>query len=84
MAFFAVMYYTALRPEEAVNLRKPDITLPPLTQNPQTKEMEEPADAWGEPNHAGAGGPKIGGTRRRMGRAPHTPRCSVRRPRLDR
>ncbi|MFS2294079.1 MAG: tyrosine-type recombinase/integrase [Actinomadura sp.] len=48
MPFFAVMYYAALRPEEAVNLRRPDITLPPLTQNPQTKEMEEPADAWGE------------------------------------
>lgn len=31
------MYYAALRPEEAVNLRRQDITLSPLVKN------EEPA-----------------------------------------
>jgi integrase len=47
-AFFAVIYYTALRPEEAVNLRKDNITLPPLTPNDATGEWEEPSDDWGE------------------------------------
>ncbi|SPT59243.1 tyrosine-type recombinase/integrase [Actinomadura madurae] len=48
VAFFAVMYYAALRPEEAVNLRRQDITLPPLVKNEATGEFEEPANAWGE------------------------------------
>ncbi|WP_433467021.1 tyrosine-type recombinase/integrase [Spirillospora sp. CA-128828] len=48
VAFFAVMYYAALRPEEAVNLRRPDITLPPLVKNEETGELVEPADGWGE------------------------------------
>jgi integrase len=43
-AFFAVIYYTALRPEEAVNLRKDNVTLPPLVRNNVTGEWEEPAD----------------------------------------
>ncbi|GAB2947444.1 tyrosine-type recombinase/integrase [Nonomuraea fastidiosa] len=38
VAFFALMYYAALRPEEAINLRRDDITLPPPDE----------ADAWGE------------------------------------
>jgi integrase len=29
VAFFGVMYFAALRPEEAANLRKSDLTLPP-------------------------------------------------------
>lgn len=48
VAFFAVIYYTALRPEEAVNLCKDNIILPPLTWNNPTAEWEEPADDWGE------------------------------------
>jgi integrase len=47
-AFFAVIYYAALRPEEAVNLRKENITLPPLVRNDATGQWEEPADDWGE------------------------------------
>ena len=47
-AFFAVIYYAALRPEEAVNLRKDNIVLPPLVRNDATDEWEEPADDWGE------------------------------------
>jgi integrase len=48
VGFFAVIYYTALRPEEAVNLRKDNITLPPLEWNDATGKWEEPADGWGE------------------------------------
>lgn len=47
-AFFALMYYAALRPEEAISLRRDNITLPPLRKNAETGQMEEPADAWGE------------------------------------
>ena len=47
-AFFAVIYYTALRPEEAVNLGKDNITFPSLVRNNVTREWEEPADDWGE------------------------------------
>jgi integrase len=48
VAFFAVIYYAGLRPEEAVNLRRENITLPPLVRNDVTGEWEEPADNWGE------------------------------------
>ena len=48
VAFFAVIYYAALRPEEAVNLRRDNITLPPLVRNDATGQWEEPADNWGE------------------------------------
>jgi integrase len=39
VAFFAVMYYAGLRPEEAINLRADDVVLPPHAQND---------DGWGE------------------------------------
>jgi len=48
VAFFAVIYYAALRPEEAVNIRRDNFTLPSLVRNPATGEWEEPADNWGE------------------------------------
>ncbi|MGV9776590.1 tyrosine-type recombinase/integrase [Streptosporangium sp. NPDC003464] len=48
VAFFAVMYYAALRPEEVVSLRDHNVTLPGLVQNEESGEWEEPADAWGE------------------------------------
>ncbi|MEU4230060.1 tyrosine-type recombinase/integrase [Nonomuraea sp. NPDC026600] len=48
VAFFGLMYYAALRPEEAINLRHDNVTLPPLVKNPETGKLEEPADAWGE------------------------------------
>ncbi|GAB2764087.1 tyrosine-type recombinase/integrase [Salinifilum aidingensis] len=47
-AFFAVMYYTAARPAEAVNLRRGDITLPPLQWDAEAGEWGEPEGAWGE------------------------------------
>lgn len=48
VAFFAVIYYAALRPEEAASLREDNIILPPLVRNEVTGELEEPADGWGE------------------------------------
>ncbi len=48
VAFFAVIYYAALRPEEAVDLRGDNIALPPLVLNTATGQWEEPADNWGE------------------------------------
>lgn len=48
VAFFAVIYYAALRPEEAVNLRKDNITLPPLAWNDTSGKWQKPADNWGE------------------------------------
>lgn len=47
-AFFAVMYYAAARPAEAVNLRCDDIVLPDLVRNPETGQWQEQPDAWGE------------------------------------
>jgi integrase len=48
VAFFAVLYYAGLRPEEAVSLCRDNLTLPPLVQNPKTGNWQEPADNWGE------------------------------------
>src|SRR5271166_2161497 len=48
VAFFGVIYYAALRPEEAVNLRVDNITLSPLAWNDASKMWEEPSDDWGE------------------------------------
>jgi integrase len=47
-AFFAVIYYAALRPEEAVNLCKDNVTLPKLAPNNASGELEEPVDGWGD------------------------------------
>src|ERR1700689_1777507 len=43
VAFFAVMYYAGLRPEEAINLRADDVVLAPLvwTSNPGTKQTRK-------------------------------------------
>ncbi|WP_214111403.1 tyrosine-type recombinase/integrase [Acrocarpospora catenulata] len=51
IAFFAVMYYAALRPEEAVNLRVCNITLPPLDEGDE--------EVWGE-IHIGKAAPFAG------------------------
>lgn len=59
VAFFAVMYYAALRPAEAVNLRRHNITLPPQAWNAETECWEEPADNWGE-LHFGKTAPDAG------------------------
>ncbi|GAA2870469.1 tyrosine-type recombinase/integrase [Streptosporangium fragile] len=53
-AFFAVMYYAGLRPEEAVNLHTYNVALPPLVENRETGQMEEPPDGWGELSFAEA------------------------------
>lgn len=50
VAFFGLMYYAALRPEEAVALRKNHLSLPAMNWNQQC-ERWEPADGndgWGE------------------------------------
>jgi integrase len=48
VALFGAMYYAGLRPAEAVNLRRQDVVLPPLTYNKTTDSWEEPQDDWGE------------------------------------
>ena len=48
VAFFGVIYYAGLRPEEAVSLRRDNISLPPLVHNAETRRWEEPPDNWGE------------------------------------
>jgi integrase len=59
VAFFAIIYYAALRPEEAVNLRRDNVTLPPLVPNAAAGEWEEPADDWGELRFCSAA-PEVG------------------------
>jgi integrase len=53
-----VIYYAALRPEEAVNLRKDNIILPPLAWNDAIKTWEE-HDDWGELRFSSAA-PEVG------------------------
>jgi integrase len=50
VAFFAVMYYAGLRPEEAVNLHQDNVILPPQVWDEARQEWQEPAEAedWGE------------------------------------
>ena len=43
VAFFAVMYYAGLRPEEAINLRSDDIVFPP-----RVPQEAHDNDEWGE------------------------------------
>ena len=43
VAFFAVMYYAGLRPEEAINLRAADVVLPS-----KVRQDAQDDDAWGE------------------------------------
>lgn len=59
VAFFAIIYYAGLRPEEAVNLRQDNMTLPPLVRNAATGEWEEPTDNWGELRFCSAA-PEVG------------------------
>jgi len=69
VAFFAMIYYAALRPEEAVNLHRDNITLPALVRNATTGGWEEPTDNWGKLRFCSAA-PEVGsewtddGTRR--------------------
>ncbi|QXJ22513.1 tyrosine-type recombinase/integrase [Actinomadura graeca] len=59
MAFFAVIYYAALRPEEAVNLRVENVTLPALVWADDTQKWQEPIDDWGE-LHFNTASPEVG------------------------
>lgn len=61
VAFFAILYYSGLRPEEAINLRKDDVILPPMFGNAGPQRWDEPADDddWGE-LHLRAAAPDAG------------------------
>jgi len=48
VAFFGVLYYSGLRPEEAVGLRRQDVVLPDLVWNDAGQAWAEPRDQWGE------------------------------------
>jgi integrase len=50
VAFFGLMYYAGLRPEEAAALAKHHLSLPPMSRNEETQRWEPPEgqDGWGE------------------------------------
>jgi integrase len=48
VAFFGVLYYSGLRPEEAVGLRRQDVALPELEWDDTSEAWTEPGEQWGE------------------------------------
>jgi integrase len=50
VAFFAVMYYAGLRPEEAINLATDNVILPPRVWDEDAQQWQEPPgdQDWGE------------------------------------
>jgi integrase len=48
VAFFGVLYYGGLRPEEAAGLRRRDVLLPELTWDTAGQAWTELGDQWGE------------------------------------
>lgn len=44
VAFFAVMYYAGLRPEEAISLRAEDVVLPSPIHNDELRQSQDPPD----------------------------------------
>jgi integrase len=56
VAFFGVLYYSGLRPEEAVCLRRRDLLLPSIDQHQVTAA---PSEQWGE-LHLRAARPDVG------------------------
>jgi integrase len=50
VAFFAVMYYAGLRPEEAINLRAADVVLPSQAWSDECEQWQDRPDEedWGE------------------------------------
>ena len=60
VAFFGVLYYSGLRPEEAVGLRRQDVELPALVWEENSHQWREPHDPWGE-LHLRAARPDVGG-----------------------
>lgn len=59
VAFFGVLYYSGLRPEEAVGLRRRDVLLPDTIDDPSAQSEREPEDLWGE-LHLRAARPEVG------------------------
>ena len=47
VAFFAVMYYAGLRPEEAINLAQDNVVLPPRVRNEGNQQWQDPPDERG-------------------------------------
>ena len=62
MAFFATIYFAGLRPEEVIELGKPNITLPRHSWNVETQRWEDVpgSDGWGEFEISDAA-PDVGG-----------------------
>lgn len=48
VAFFAVIHFAGLRPEEAISLVTDNVTLPALVWDKEKQGWREPADNWGE------------------------------------
>jgi integrase len=48
VAFFGVLYYSGLRPEEAAGLHRLDVVLPELTWDNAEQAWTGPGDQWGE------------------------------------
>jgi len=49
VAFFGLIYYSGLRPEEAVNLREYNLVLPPAQGDAERQQwMRRPESAWSE------------------------------------
>lgn len=50
VTFFAVMYYAALRPEEAISLSEDNLILPPRVWDEDSQQWQDPPDDddWGE------------------------------------
>lgn len=59
VAFFGVLYYSGLRPEEAIGLRRQDVTLPDPVWDKSALSRGEAAGAWGE-FHLRAAKPDVG------------------------
>jgi integrase len=60
VAFFGVLYYSGLRPEEAIALRRQDVELPALVWDEGCGQWREPDDPWGE-FHLRSASPDAGG-----------------------
>jgi integrase len=48
VAFFAVLYYSGLRPEEAIGLRRRDVTLPDVVDDHDVLSAGDTESQWGE------------------------------------
>jgi integrase len=59
VAFFGVLYYSGLRPEEAICLRRMDVMLPDMPDNEGTQGGGQPGEQWGE-LHLRATRPDVG------------------------